>query len=165
MPSGRGFRGRAAAPGAQDLLHVVSCEGRRDGQKDLQVAELLAQTQRRRPHDPQMGAELVPAAPGEQRHGRPHRIEPQGAERLIPGEHRMDEIQERVADELHRNTRLPVDLLFERQDHQHPIDRPGDLLHPTLAPGPDLRADEIEDRHPGIPGMRRQAQVEVGIID
>src|SRR5712692_390663 len=70
-----------------------------------------------------------------------------------------------MADELDPHTGTPIELLLEGQDDEHTVDEAGDLPDPPLAPGPDLRADEVEDRDAGAARAARETEVEVGIVD
>ena len=150
---------------AQDPLHLVLHESRGDREQELQVAKLFLQPAPRAEHDMEVRAQFVPAAPREQRHGRPSRIETQGPERLLSRARGVDEFQQWMTDELDADTGPSVDLFLERQDDQHPIHHRDDLPDPALAPGPDLGADEVQDRHPRGSRLLRQSQVEIGIID
>src|SRR5258708_6265590 len=58
-----------------------------------------------------------------------------------------------------------VELAFEREDHDHFADVSLDLLHASWAPGPNLRADEIENRNSKPVELARQAQIEVREVD
>src|SRR5258708_567623 len=59
----------------------------------------------------------------------------------------------------------PVELLLEREDHDHLADVLPDLLYPSGAPRPDLRADEIKNRNAQPIEIARQPQVEVREVD
>ncbi|OGI37036.1 MAG: hypothetical protein A2V91_04285 [Candidatus Muproteobacteria bacterium RBG_16_64_10] len=76
-----------------------------------------------------------------------------------------DFIGQRVADECRRHLVLLVELRFEREQRQHPIDRAPDLAHPVAAPGPDLRTDILDGRNAGALQALGQPQVEPGRID
>ena len=70
-----------------------------------------------------------------------------------------------MADELDRHTRPPVDRGLEGEHGEHQRDAPADRLDASAAPRPDLRRDEVDDRHAGAARRARQAQVELGEID
>jgi hypothetical protein len=56
--------------------------------------------------------------------------------------------------------------LFEGQDHEHPVHIADDGMHAALLPGPDLRADVVNDLDAAqLPHMPGDAQVEARIID
>src|SRR4029079_15964498 len=38
-----------------------------------------------------------------------------------------------------------VEVELEGEEDEHPVDHPGDALDPAAPPGPDLRADVVED--------------------
>ena len=56
------------------------------------------------------------------------------------------EIDQRMADELHRHAGLAIDRLLERKDHEHAIGDLANRLDPPGTPRPDLRADVVDDR-------------------
>ena len=60
---------------------------------------------------------------------------------------RRDRSIKRMTDELHRNAGLAIDRLLERKDRQHAIDEPLHRLQPAGPPGPELRADVVDDRN------------------
>ena len=57
------------------------------------------------------------------------------------------EIDQRVADKLHVDTRTAIEGLFEREDHQHTIGDPPHRLQAARPPRPQLRADVVDHRH------------------
>ena len=65
----------------------------------------------------------------------------------------------------HRHAAFAIDRLFERKDHQHEIRELADGLDPLGAPGPDLRADVVDDRNAERLDAPRQTKVEIGKID
>src|SRR5437868_8154064 len=70
-----------------------------------------------------------------------------------------------MADITHLHPMPAVKLLLKGKDHDHLADIFFDLLYASGAPGPYLRADEIEDRNAQAMQFARQAQVEVREID
>ena len=70
-----------------------------------------------------------------------------------------------MTDPVHRHVRALVDRLLELEDDQHAI---GDLphrLHAPGTPGPQLRADVVDDRDAEASDRARQPEVEVGKVD
>src|SRR5258708_1820137 len=59
----------------------------------------------------------------------------------------------------------PVELLLKGKDHDHLADIFLDLLHASGTPGPDLRADKVEDRNAQAVQFSGQTQVEVGEVN
>ena len=92
-----------------------------------------------------MKLDFAPAAPGQEHYQGTRRIERVSeAERLaIP--RRINEVDEGVAHEANGNVLLPIELLFERQDDEHLLDRFADRADAPSAPRPHLRADVIDD--------------------
>ena len=77
----------------------------------------------------------------------------------------LDAVRKRMADELRLHVVRSVEIHLERQHAQHEIDGLPDRAHPTLSPGPHLRADVLDGRHaPGL-HLASHAQVELGRID
>ena len=60
---------------------------------------------------------------------------------------------------------LAIERLFERKDHDHPIDVFRDLLHAPAFPRPKLRRDVVDDAHPELVAFFRETQIESGIVD
>src|SRR6266480_2360808 len=50
-----------------------------------------------------------------------------------------------VADKNRAKTALIVEISFKRKDAEHQIEPAGHLFDPATIPGPDLRADVIDD--------------------
>ena len=63
------------------------------------------------------------------------------------------------------NAMAPVKIHFKGKYHCHPVDRFGDLAHPTSAPSPNLRTDVIEYGNSQRFRDSRQPEIEVGKID
>ncbi len=60
---------------------------------------------------------------------------------------------------------VAVEGLFEGEDDHHAVDA---LLHPAQAaalPGPELRADEVDDRDAEALQLAGEAEVDVGEVD
>ena len=70
-----------------------------------------------------------------------------------------------MADVGGRNAGVVIDLLFERKDQQHAINRACDLLDALAAPGPDRRADEVNRAHALPAQLLLEPQVEVRCVD
>ena len=72
---------------------------------------------------------------------------------------------EGVADELGLDAVLAVELLFEWEDHEHLVDVFLDELDAVLFPGPELRADEEDDRNAEAMELFGELEVDVGKVD
>ncbi len=59
---------------------------------------------------------------------------------------RVDQIDQRMPDELDRHAGVAIDRFLERKNHEHAIGDRADGLQPAGTPGPDLRADVVDDR-------------------
>src|ERR1035438_3031449 len=70
-----------------------------------------------------------------------------------------------MADKLCLNASLAIEALVEGEDHQHLANIFAHLLDAALLPRPELRADVVNDRHPKLVQLARQAQVEIGKVD
>src|SRR5581483_11118294 len=85
--------------------------------------------------------------------------------KLFTRDLRRRNIGQRMSYITNLNTVLPVKLLLKREDHDHLANIFFDLLDPSGAPGPDLRAHEIEDRNAEPMQFASKAQVEVREVD
>ncbi len=84
----------------------------------------------------QQRPDLLAAAAGQQADqgaARVDSVQPGEPVAVQRGPHR---VHERVADKVHRHPVAGVELTFERQDDEHPVDQPADGAHPALAPRP-----------------------------
>ena len=77
----------------------------------------------------------------------------------------LDQIHQRVAHECHRNPLTLVERGLEREDRQHLRDESLHRVDVARAPGPQLRADVVDDRHAEPPNRARETEVEVGKVD
>jgi hypothetical protein len=130
-------------------------------------ADPLHQPCGRLEHRRQVALDLDAAAPRQQadpgvfgRHAVP--LAERGAIRA-----QLDDIQQRMADELHPQPGGRVEVLLERQDDQQEVGERRHRLDPARAPGPYLRADVVGDRHLGEAAAKppRQHQIEIRIVD
>ncbi len=76
-----------------------------------------------------------------------------------------DDLDKRVPAEMGLETGTGPDLRFEREDHDELAAVFRDARDIGLAPHPDLRADEPDNRDPELPEAFREADVESGIVD
>src|SRR2546430_11028040 len=74
-------------------------------------------------------------------------------------------IRQRMADITRLQPMPAIKLLLKRKDHDHLADIFFDLLYASGAPGPYLRADEVESGNAQAMQFARQAQVEIGEVD
>src|SRR6516162_9629228 len=58
-----------------------------------------------------------------------------------------------------------VELLLERENHQHFIYKFADEPNARLSPGPKLRADVVHDRNTSSLQLPRQPEVEIGKVN
>ena len=70
-----------------------------------------------------------------------------------------------MADELGLDALLAIERLLEGKDHQHPVDVLLDELDAVLLPGPQLRADEVDDGNAEAVELFGQAEVDFGEVD
>ena len=110
-------------------------------------------------------ADFIRPAAGQQGHRRRLRFEPAGGEEGLARQPRPREVDQRVAHELHRHARAPVEFLLEGEDHEHPIDDAGEGPEAARAPCPDLRADVVDDGHASALHRRGDADVEIREVD
>src|SRR5437867_8071567 len=68
---------------------------------------------------------------------------------------------QRVTDVFHFDSNSLVELFFERQDHQHPIDVAAQRSDSVPAPGPYLRADVVNDLEAFAMKLTREPHVEI----
>src|SRR5487761_2624267 len=81
------------------------------------------------------------------------------------GDGREGKFGERMADEVCRDVAGAVEVLLEGEDDEHAVDA---LLYPTEAsslPGPELGADEVDDRNATLLEFAGEAEVDVGEVD
>ena len=67
-----------------------------------------------------------------------------GLEELTSRFRNTDAIDQRMAHIIHLHAPLGVEVLLKRKDHQHAVNGLLHLFHPTAAPSPHLRADQVE---------------------
>src|SRR5258707_915616 len=70
-----------------------------------------------------------------------------------------------MADKLGIDAAIAIELLFEGENHECLIDVLAKQSHPTLSPGPELRADVIDDGNSTLFHLPRHAPVECGRVD
>ena len=63
------------------------------------------------------------------------------------------------------HTSLSVNVLFERKDDQNPVRDALHRLHAAGTPGPQLRADVVDDRNAKSPYRMGETKVEVWKVD
>ena len=74
-------------------------------------------------------------------------------------------VHQRVADPGHLGPVTAVEVDLEGEEHHHQVDHLGDGANPPAPPGPDLRTDVVEHRHPPPLQLTGEAQVELREID
>src|ERR1035438_1351495 len=70
-----------------------------------------------------------------------------------------------MADESRVHAAIPVELFFERKDHQGFIHVLAQKLHPSLPPCPELRTDVVHDRNAASPHPPGHSPVEARGVD
>ncbi len=109
--------------------------------------------------------DLATAASGQQRDPLAVRLNIVFAGKLGARNARCGQVGQRMSHKLRIDAALAIELLFEREDHQHLAHVFANPLDAPLLPGPQLRADVINDRHIQFVQFARQPQVEVGEVD
>ena len=107
---------------------------------------------------------IRPAA-GQQRDHRLRGCQAEPAQKAFASLASLREIDERMADELHWHPAISIDLLLERKNHEHKIGNRANGFQASGAPGPDLGADVIDDRHAEPFDLRRETKVEVRRVE
>ena len=138
---------------------------RRPRHDELRVGHLLAYQGRGRGEDRQDPRNLVRAASRQQRHARRGRAETARAQEGLAWRRGRRQVHERMTDELDRNPMLPVQIFFERENHEHAVRESPNGVDPPRPPCPDLRADVVDDRNAQALDAWRQPEIEVGRID
>ncbi len=70
-----------------------------------------------------------------------------------------------MADEFGFHAALAIERLLEGEDHEHAVDVALDELDAVFLPGPELRADEEEDRDAEAMELFGELEVDVGEVD
>ena len=95
----------------------------------------------------------------------PGRVETVGGGVVFAGDGGLRQLRQRVADELGIDAASAVEAFFEGEDDHHAGDA---LLHPAKAaalPGPELRADEVDDRGAEFFQLAGKPEIDVGEVD
>ena len=127
--------------------------------------DLFGQRLRRLQHLRQMVANLPGTAAREQGdpgHGRVQAIFPCKLP-AVNGWQRQ--VSKGMAHKLRLYAVLPVKRLLEGEYDQHPADVLADELDAVLLPGPQLRADEVNDRNPQPVKLFGKPKVDLGKVD
>ena len=145
--------------------NVGRVDGWREGEQEVYLRVQRRQAGGRGTHERQRARHLFTPAAGQEPHHARVLAEAELAPRRRPVGRADDRVEDGMADELDRHTRPPVDRGLEGEHGEHQRDAPADRLDASAAPRPDLRRDEVDDRHAGAARRARQAQVELGKID
>ncbi len=84
---------------------------------------------------------------------------------LVAGDGGQRQIGEGMADELGLDAALAVELLLKREDDQHAADVFAHQPDAVLLPGPELRADEVDDGNAEAVELAGEAEVDFGEVD
>src|SRR4029077_17496261 len=109
--------------------------------------------------------DFTAAAAGKQRDDGPFRIEAMPRCEFFASHHRPNDIHERMADEIHRPSRLAIKFLFERENYDHALHQALDDANAPRSPSPDLRTDEVGQGNPDILEPARHAEMRPRRID
>ena len=85
----------------------------------------------------------------------------------LSGAFRFERVEQRMADEDGGQAALLVERLFEREDAEHQVEVARHLRDAPAVPGPNLRADVVDDahaRHGALHGLG-EAEIETGVVD
>ena len=141
----------------------VAVEARRE--KDARVdaraigADALVPVEQRR----HQAAHLVRTAPGEDRDRGGVRRHSERPPRGFARQHRA--LEGGVADVTRVDPRVAPERDLEGQHERHPVDLVAERRGAARSPGPDLGSDVPEDAHAGGAEARREARVELGVVD
>jgi hypothetical protein len=130
---------------------------RRGEQQAFQVRSLFPEEPERLKKDGDVPAQLGRPAAGKQ-------TDDGGFRDGVFYRRRGNEIEERMAHELHRHARRAVLRLLEGEDDQHLLHEALEHPHAAGAARPDLRADEVERGHAELLGERQHAAVEPVVV-
>ena len=113
----------------------------------------------------QQALDLPSPAARHDAHDRPLCGKVQIRQKLRARHFRMHAVQERMAHEAGLIAVSRVQFRLKGQDHGHAVCQAADAVHPLLAPGPDLRADIVQNRNAQFFGEAGQQEIEVRIVD
>ena len=110
-------------------------------------------------------ANLIRTRARQKRYDRLLQIQLQKAALLIAIDIRRDDIRKWMADIGCRHAGLGIDRRLEREHQQHVINRLANLLHALPAPGPNRRADEMDNGLAAGAKGQLEIQIEVRRVD
>ena len=84
--------------------------------------------------------------------------------RLLLRHGRLHRIRQRMTDEGHMRSRLPVCVRFKRKYGRHLLDITDDILRPSLVPRPDGGRDIVDDRDAQLFRHMGELHIESGVI-
>src|SRR5580704_8576587 len=116
-------------------------------------------------HDLEVRGDLLPSAAGQKGDPLLRWVESVGGSVRFAGDRGLRQLRQRVADELSVYAAGAVEAFFKREDDHHAGNA---LLHPAQAaafPGPELRADKVEDRDTEFFQFAGKPEVDVGEVD
>ena len=139
-------------------------EARGHGEGELQVASPLAEESQRARDRREVVRDLLPPAARQHGQHRSRGVQPLRGEKRGAVRRRPRELDEGMAHERDRDSRLAVERLLEGEDHDHLRDALPDRPHPAAAPRPDLRRDVVDDRDAAPLQLARESEVEVRVV-
>src|SRR5579859_7495194 len=140
-------------------------QGRCYRQKEFKPCALFLQKSRALNHRQQIQPDFFPPAAGQERDPLLFRIKMMLRGKLFARYLWRRRIGQRMSNIADFDAVLAVELLLEREDHDHLADIFLDLLDAAGTPGPYLRADEVENGNAQAVQLARQTQVEVREIE
>ena len=138
---------------------------RRAREHELRGRQAIVDDPRRVEEAGQDCADFVDAAPWQERHHRPRRVQPEPGQKRSARLWRVRHVEQRMAHPLDRHTCALVDLDLEGKDDQHAVGDALHRLHPSRPPRPQLRADVVHDRHAELAHRMGEPEIEVGEVD
>ena len=150
---------------AEQRLDLRALDGRGKWKDELRAGPRSLDDLRRAGHGREIQSDLSTPTPREQSDNVTFRVEAMAGEELVAGGTGDDLTDERMPNEERRNAVPVVEGLFKGKDDEHPIDVAPNLPHPVLPPGPDLRADVVDDAEPRAMKLLRQTKIEVWPVD
>ena len=133
------------------------------GDEELAVC-LFGELARRLQHHGQKPRDFILAAPRHEKDTLFIRIAMEIGHRLLLRHGRLHRIRQRMTDEGHMRSRLPVCVRFKRKYGRHLLDIADDILRPSLVPRPDGGRDIVDDRDAQLFRHMGELHIESGVI-
>ena len=150
-----------------DVVHgpeILFFQCRRNGHGNLHILFQRNPPGRLDHHRKNLFDFLAPA-PGNDPQNLLRRVDPVPFAEAFLVQLRGQSLEERMSHELDIDSFLAVQLHLERKDDEHLVDEPLHFPYAGLVPGPDLRADIIDDLHSVFPNPPGEPKIESGVVD